>query len=426
MHREVASLQTLAAAGAKVPRFHDGNTSNFEDVEVPLFFVMEHVKGETLDQFIKANGMLSLDGALDVCFDLCKTLRVAIQEGIAHRDIKPENLILRSISPADVVMLDFGLSFNKDAESNFTDTDETLDNKFLSLPERRGPYENKRDFRSDLTSIAGILFYCLTGVAPKNLRDSQGRTPNRSAEKDLAKVVGEPLKLTHLHSFFDRGLNNDIDLRFQTLEVLESRLRRIVSASASEPDEDFADAMKRHVAELYKIDRHNRHARYREELQPLAEMLERCLFGLQQNMKGFRLARHQVVRRGLILPPPEVVWSHSLACSVGGHNFLRIITYSIEEDGIECVLFRTLHAQNRGESAVQKDRVELLRYLPSVIPDAGIIKADLNQAVLMATESLIEGLRKQAQGSDKSTDESRPLSSGEALKMLKEIRKQIE
>jgi serine/threonine protein kinase len=136
MHREVTSLQTLAPQGARVPRYLDGNTAAFEQTEVPLFFVMEYIEGQTLDVFLKLNGPLSLEDSVAIALDLCATMKVAIKEGVSHRDIKPENLIVRSLQPADIFMLDFGLSFNREDETHLTDVNETLDNSFFSLPER--------------------------------------------------------------------------------------------------------------------------------------------------------------------------------------------------------------------------------------------------------------------------------------------------
>src|SRR5579859_2023241 len=192
MAQEVVNLKVLRNAGGKVPQVLDGNTEKFEDPSVPLYFVMEYIKGKTLAETVQASGGLPVSAAVEIALDLCSTMRIAIKEGIVHRDIKPENIIIRSSDPADVVIVDFGLSFNEDEALNLTETEETLDNKFVSLPERRGPGENKRDFRSDLTGICAVLFYCLTGCAPRNLRDSQGRPPHQWPNYSLsAKVQDE-------------------------------------------------------------------------------------------------------------------------------------------------------------------------------------------------------------------------------------------
>src|SRR5829696_6253077 len=47
MFQEVSNLRILHGAGAKVPKVLDDNTNDFE-TEVPLFFVMELISGDTL------------------------------------------------------------------------------------------------------------------------------------------------------------------------------------------------------------------------------------------------------------------------------------------------------------------------------------------------------------------------------------------
>ncbi len=51
--------------------------------------------------------------------------------------------------------------------ADFTREGQTLGNVFLQLPYLlTGVKENNRDFRSDLCSVAGIIFYLLTQSAP--------------------------------------------------------------------------------------------------------------------------------------------------------------------------------------------------------------------------------------------------------------------
>ena len=48
MFQEVSNLKILHSAGARVPQILDDNTSEFENLGVPLFFVMERIEGKTL------------------------------------------------------------------------------------------------------------------------------------------------------------------------------------------------------------------------------------------------------------------------------------------------------------------------------------------------------------------------------------------
>jgi len=109
MNREVANLRTLGAAGARVPAFYEGNTEQFENEKEILFFVMEWVEGLTLRDHIAKAGPMDVLPAIQTALAICETMRIAIKEGIAHRDIKPDNLVVRSLQPTEIVMLDFGL-----------------------------------------------------------------------------------------------------------------------------------------------------------------------------------------------------------------------------------------------------------------------------------------------------------------------------
>ena len=123
MYQEVANLKILRSAGGKVPEVLDGNTEVFENIDTPMFFVMEFISGKMLSDLVRESGSLSVEHSLGVTLDLCSTLGFAAKEGIVHRDIKPENIIVRSTTLADVVMVDFGLSFNEDTDPTNTSVD---------------------------------------------------------------------------------------------------------------------------------------------------------------------------------------------------------------------------------------------------------------------------------------------------------------
>jgi serine/threonine protein kinase len=61
MYQEVANLKILRSAGGKVPEVLDGNTESFDKLDVPMFFVMEFVAGETLANLIKKNSSFSTE-----------------------------------------------------------------------------------------------------------------------------------------------------------------------------------------------------------------------------------------------------------------------------------------------------------------------------------------------------------------------------
>jgi serine/threonine protein kinase len=48
MHREVVALDTLSKASLKVPQVIDGNTNQYADENVELYFVMDYISGRKL------------------------------------------------------------------------------------------------------------------------------------------------------------------------------------------------------------------------------------------------------------------------------------------------------------------------------------------------------------------------------------------
>jgi serine/threonine-protein kinase len=179
MFTEVAALRRLGSAKVKVPNVKEDNTAQFEDVSVPLYVVMDCIQGEPLDKEIKRRGKLPLEKAVAITLDLCQTVASAHKEEIIHRDIKPGNIIVRNFENNDLVLVDFGLSFNRESppEESVSDIGETVGNAFLPLPEAKLHGGDRRDYRSDLTYLCGIFYYCLTGHFPSQFRDAKNRPP---------------------------------------------------------------------------------------------------------------------------------------------------------------------------------------------------------------------------------------------------------
>ena len=119
---------------------------------------------------------LGLNQAVAVAADLAGTVAQVHRAGILHRDLKPSNLMVRRLgAEADIVLLDCGLSFHEDETTKDITGQDPIRNKFLSLSEGNTPGGNRRDPRSDLTAVAGILFYCLTRKNIGLLFDERGR-----------------------------------------------------------------------------------------------------------------------------------------------------------------------------------------------------------------------------------------------------------
>jgi len=123
------------------------------------FISMAHCDGETLKDRI-AKGPLPVDEARAIAVQIAEGLAAAHDAGIVHRDIKPANVMLTS---GGVRILDFGLAKLSDS-THLTRTGATMGTPAYMSPEQATGGET--DGRTDLWSLAAILYEMVTGVRP--------------------------------------------------------------------------------------------------------------------------------------------------------------------------------------------------------------------------------------------------------------------
>jgi serine/threonine protein kinase len=95
MRMEVTHLGTLSFAGVKVPAVLESNVEQFKDEGIPLYFVMDFIEGDTLEEVVRTKGPLPLETADRMAFDLGATISAAHEMGVFHRDLKPANIMVR-------------------------------------------------------------------------------------------------------------------------------------------------------------------------------------------------------------------------------------------------------------------------------------------------------------------------------------------
>jgi serine/threonine-protein kinase len=171
---EVVSLRAVAGRG--VPLLLDDNTDNAVAPGTPLFFVQEWVEGGDLSTLSLP---LELDDALDITLKLAMIVQRCHEAGVVHRDIKPENVLITSAN--EVHLVDFGIAWlPSDAKEgrDLTQVGQELGNRFLWLPELGSASSAKMDPRADISFVAGVLFFLLTGQRPRQLVDAEGNRPH--------------------------------------------------------------------------------------------------------------------------------------------------------------------------------------------------------------------------------------------------------
>ncbi len=128
-----------------------------------LFYVMPYVEGETLQDRMARDGPLPVAEAVRIARDVAEALEYAHQQGVVHRDIKPENIMLRG---THAVVADFGIAaaIGEARGARLTEAGQAVGTPAYMSPEQASGEEV--DGRSDLYSLACVLFEMITGEAP--------------------------------------------------------------------------------------------------------------------------------------------------------------------------------------------------------------------------------------------------------------------
>jgi TolB-like protein/Tfp pilus assembly protein PilF len=129
-----------------------------------LFYVMPYVKGQSLRERIEHESQLPVDDAVSLIRKVAFALSYAHSQGIIHRDIKPENILLHEQEP---MLADFGIALacKSAADARITGSGLVVGTPAYMSPEQ-AMGEHEPDARSDVYSLACVLFELLTGAPP--------------------------------------------------------------------------------------------------------------------------------------------------------------------------------------------------------------------------------------------------------------------
>ena len=153
------NVESQAAAGLS-----HNNIVSVYDVGVQgeiHYIVMEYVEGITLKAYLKENGPLPWEQAIDFATQIASAMQHAHRKGIVHRDIKPQNILVTKDNVLKVT--DFGIAR---AVSSFTMKvdDNSMGTAHYCSPEQaRGGYT---DEKSDIYSLGIVMYEMVTGKLP--------------------------------------------------------------------------------------------------------------------------------------------------------------------------------------------------------------------------------------------------------------------
>ena len=152
-------------------------------------FVMEYIEGQTLDEYIKVNGVFKDDEIGKYLPKMLKAIEYVHDKGFIHRDIKPSNFILTK--DHEIKLLDFGIAKNTNSDNDdYTSTNlgQQMGTPLYMSPEQIECVAPITKL-TDIYSLGVTLWFMVMGHSPYNLKDI-------SILSLQNKIHKEPLLLT--------------------------------------------------------------------------------------------------------------------------------------------------------------------------------------------------------------------------------------
>jgi len=213
------------------------------------YIVMDYIDGSTLKEQILAEAPFSPLRALDAALQAAEGLNAAYtQKKVVHRDIKPQNIL---VTTKNVIKLtDFGMARAQESVT-LTGSNVFMGTPYYVAPEQADDSRNA-DIRSDLYSLACVLFEMLTSQVPYD---------GTNAVDVVVKHVRNPIPSacgfvpelpSAFDTFFQKAMAKSPANRFQTpndfIHALEE-LKRLVPGFDSPPRAQSTGAMQ--MADAY-------------------------------------------------------------------------------------------------------------------------------------------------------------------------------
>lgn len=222
-----------------------------------VYFVMEHIDGESLEDLIERHAPIELHRAINIVNQIASALSAAHEKGIVHRDLKPENIMLarrpgrREIVRAEgsdpsgsqrfrverepsydfVKVLDFGIAKVLEPEAMTMSFDgSTVSGTIFGTPEYMSPEAARGasvDHRADIYALGVIFYDMLVGHVPFS-----APTPVEVLAKQISETPVPPRRARPEAEITEaaerlilKALSKDPARRQQSMDELRSELQ---------------------------------------------------------------------------------------------------------------------------------------------------------------------------------------------------------
>jgi serine/threonine protein kinase, bacterial len=191
------------------------------EIDGRLYLVMPIVDGVDLKETLRRDGPMSPQKAVRVVEQVAAALEAAHKSGLVHRDVKPSNLLM--VGEDFVYLIDFGLVHEASA-ARMTLTNVTPGSPAYMAPERFNAAISA-DARSDVYSLAVVLFECLTGRVPFSGGGVEGVASAHQTDEPPKPSSVDPAIPVGFDAVIARGMAKEPVDRYQSANELAAAAR---------------------------------------------------------------------------------------------------------------------------------------------------------------------------------------------------------
>lgn len=199
------------------------------EIDGRLFVDMRLIEGPDL-QSVLARGPLPPERAVRIVEQVAKALHAAHKVGLLHRDVKPSNILLDHDDFA--YLIDFGIA-RAAGELGLTAAGDVIGTYHYMAPERFSA--GHVDARSDIYSLACVLYQCLTARYPfpgerleQQITNHLTTPPPRPSSTNPGLPAGFDMVIA-------RGMAKDPAARFATAVELARAAREAITTPVASP-----------------------------------------------------------------------------------------------------------------------------------------------------------------------------------------------